>query len=178
MRRIQPPSTCSRQSGGGCQFRCSFAWRWLHRSGLVMPARNNALPIFHWTIPHFFSQPPFNSRKRPVEVLRMRGSEIEKGVGGTGASRLIPFERRTRAVARAGENDKFESPRSVALERHFTVPEVARRWGMSEKSIRRFFANEPGVLKWGSPETRKKRGYCNLRIPESVLIRVHQRRAG
>ena len=108
----------------------------------------------------------------------MRGTEIERTEGASESPRLIPFERRTRAMARINEDDGPASPRSVALERHFTVPEIARRWGMSEKSVRRFFADEPGVLKWGSPETRKKRRYCNLRIPESVMIRVHQRRAG
>ena len=104
--------------------------------------------------------------------------EIEKRESGNESVRLISFESRSRARARMNEGDDADSSHSGALERHFTVPEVARRWGMSEKAVRRFFANEPGVLKWGSPETRKKRGYCNLRIPESVLIRVHQRRAG
>lgn len=71
-----------------------------------------------------------------------------------------------------------ETPQSIALERHYSVPEVAELWRMSEKSVRRLFAEESGVLRWGTPETSRKRGYCNLRIPESVLIRVHQRRAG
>ena len=65
---------------------------------------------------------------------------------------------------------------SVALERHYSVPEIAELWSMSEKSVRRLFAGEGGVLEWGTPETLRRRGYRNLRIPESVLIRVHQRR--
>lgn len=65
---------------------------------------------------------------------------------------------------------------SVALERHYSVPEIAELWSMSEKSVRRLFAGEGGVLEWGATETLRKRGYRNLRIPESVLIRVHQRR--
>ena len=40
----------------------------------------------------------------------------------------------------------------------------------------RMFEDEEGVLQWGSPETRRKRGYITLRIPESVLHRVHQKR--
>jgi hypothetical protein len=52
---------------------------------------------------------------------------------------------------------------------------------MSQKTVRRLFEHEGGVFRWGSEEEilprRHKRGYCNLRIPESVLIRVHQRRA-
>ena len=65
---------------------------------------------------------------------------------------------------------------SVALEKHYTVPEVAGLWGISEKTVRRLFDAEDGVLRWGSDETARKRGYHNLRIPQSVLIRVHQRR--
>ena len=65
---------------------------------------------------------------------------------------------------------------SIALERHYSVPEIAELWAMSEKSVRRLFAGENGVLEWGTHEGARKRGYLNLRIPESVLIRVHQRR--
>ncbi len=75
-----------------------------------------------------------------------------------------------------------ETLESIALERHYSVPEIAEMWGVSQKTARRFFEKEGGVLRWGSQEEilprRRKRGYCNLRIPESVLIRVHQRRAG
>lgn len=49
-------------------------------------------------------------------------------------------------------------------------------WGISEKTVRNLFEGEEGVLRWGRPETLRKRGYYNLRIPESVLIRVHHRR--
>jgi hypothetical protein len=49
-------------------------------------------------------------------------------------------------------------------------------WTLSEKTIRRMFDEEPGVLQWGSPETRRKRGYQTLPIPESILLRVHQKR--
>ena len=71
---------------------------------------------------------------------------------------------------------------SIALERHYSVQEIADMWAMSPKTVRRLFENEGGVLRWGSEEQltrhRRRRGYCSLRIPESVLIRVHQRRAG
>jgi hypothetical protein len=66
---------------------------------------------------------------------------------------------------------------SVALERHYSVPEeVAALWGVSEKTVRRLFDGEEGVLRWGRVESGRKRAYCNLRIPQSVLIRVHHRR--
>ena len=69
-----------------------------------------------------------------------------------------------------------EGIHSVALERHYSVPQVAALWHISEKTVRRLFDGEDGVLRWGTSETLRKRGYQNLRIPESVLIRVHHRR--
>src|SRR5579862_1763001 len=63
----------------------------------------------------------------------------------------------------------------IALERHYSVCELAQLWGLSEKTIRRMFVDEPGVMKWGHEEGRFKRGYMTLRIPESVVQRVHRR---
>jgi transcriptional regulator GlxA family with amidase domain len=65
---------------------------------------------------------------------------------------------------------------ALAFERHYTVAEIAKMWALSEKTIQRMFEDEPDVLQWGSPETRRKRGYQTLRIPESVLLRVHRKR--
>jgi hypothetical protein len=69
-----------------------------------------------------------------------------------------------------------EGIHSVALERHYSVPEVAALWRVSEKTVRRLFDGEEGVLRWGHAETVRKRGYYNLRIPQSILVRVHHRR--
>jgi MarR-like DNA-binding transcriptional regulator SgrR of sgrS sRNA len=65
---------------------------------------------------------------------------------------------------------------ALGLERHYSVSEIAKMWALSEKTVRRMFEDEEGVLQWGSPETRRKRGYITLRIPESVLLRVHRQR--
>ena len=62
-----------------------------------------------------------------------------------------------------------------ALEKHYSIGEVAKMWGWSQNTIRRMFANEPGILEWGTEETRFKRSYTTLRIPESVMARVHRR---
>jgi AraC-like DNA-binding protein len=72
------------------------------------------------------------------------------------------------------------SPASAAFERHYSVGELAQLWGLSERTIRRIFNSEPGVFRWESTETRFKRGYTTLRIPESVVQRVHRklRKAG
>jgi hypothetical protein len=61
----------------------------------------------------------------------------------------------------------------AALEKHYSVSEVASLWNLSEDSIRRIFRDKPGVLKLDSPERLRKRGYCVLRIPESVVQKVH-----
>jgi len=68
------------------------------------------------------------------------------------------------------------SQATPSLERHYSVAEVAKMWALSEKTVRRMFGDEEGVLNWGAPETRRKRGYRTLRIPESVLHRVHRKR--
>ncbi len=61
----------------------------------------------------------------------------------------------------------------VATETHYTVGEVVKFWRLSDEYVRQRFRDEPGVLKVERPETLHKRKYTTLRIPESVLIRVH-----
>lgn len=65
--------------------------------------------------------------------------------------------------------------KDLSAERHYSVAELARLWNLSQKTIRRMFENEPGVLQWGSQETRSKRSYVTLRIPETVALRLHRR---
>lgn len=60
------------------------------------------------------------------------------------------------------------------MEKHYSVNEVAKSWGLSGNTIRRIFENEPGVIEWGTAESRFSRGYRTLRIPESVMLRVHR----
>jgi hypothetical protein len=43
--------------------------------------------------------------------------------------------------------------------------------------VRRTFRNEPGVIAITHPERRGKRPYSRLSIPESLLVRVHERLA-
>ena len=60
-----------------------------------------------------------------------------------------------------------------ALEKHYSVAEIAELWQLSHDSIRRIFRDRPDVLKMSAAETRFKRGYCVLRVPESVVQKVH-----
>jgi hypothetical protein len=64
---------------------------------------------------------------------------------------------------------------AAALERHYRPDELAETWGLSVKVIRQIFSSEDGVLKVDRPETRNKRGYCTMRIPESVVVGVHKK---
>jgi transcriptional regulator GlxA family with amidase domain len=65
---------------------------------------------------------------------------------------------------------------SPAIERHYTVAEVAILWNLSRDTIRRLFQNEPGVIVLTAATHRGKRRYKTLRIPESVLLRVHRQK--
>ena len=62
----------------------------------------------------------------------------------------------------------------AALEKHYSVSEIAILWNLSEDTIRSLFRDEPGVLKIGSSFKRRKRGYVTLRVPESILQKVHE----
>lgn len=64
---------------------------------------------------------------------------------------------------------------TTATERHFTVEEISELWNLSRDTIRRLFLNEDGVLKISRPGNRYKRTHNTLRIPESVMCRVHRR---
>jgi hypothetical protein len=63
-----------------------------------------------------------------------------------------------------------------ATEPHYSPEQVAQLWQLDPKSIRRIFRDEDGVLCFGrAVSTRTKRAYTTLRIPQSVLERVHRR---
>jgi hypothetical protein len=54
-----------------------------------------------------------------------------------------------------------------------TVAKVAEILGVSKDTVRRLFADEPGVIDLGRHEpTRGKRRYRVLRIPSGVINRV------
>ena len=72
---------------------------------------------------------------------------------------------------RRGHDQSSPTP---ALERHYSVGEVAQLWNLSVRTVKKMFWNEPGILRWGNEETRFKRSYITIRIPESALQRVHR----
>lgn len=71
-------------------------------------------------------------------------------------------------------NPTREVGTTIATERHYSVFEVAELWNVSTETVRRLFYNQPGVLIFGSPETRYKRKRETMRIPASVVALVHE----
>jgi len=63
----------------------------------------------------------------------------------------------------------------LANQKHYSIIEISKLWGLSRETVRKIFEDEPGVIVWGHSETRSKRGYRTIRVPESVLHRVHHR---
>ena len=64
---------------------------------------------------------------------------------------------------------------SVHIERHYSVAEIAEMWSLSPDKVRELFESEPGVLVIGERSPRHKRRYVTLRVPQTVLERVHSR---
>jgi hypothetical protein len=60
-----------------------------------------------------------------------------------------------------------------ATQRHYSVIEISKLWKLCPDSVRALFRDVPGVIRINRPKTRKKRAYLSLRIPESVMQRVH-----
>ena len=80
-------------------------------------------------------------------------------------------------TAKGSENGQSDWPHveDLSKERHYSIDEISTLWGLSHKTIRRIFHNEPGVVELGTEESRSKRAYITRRIPESVMRRVHRR---
>ena len=70
-----------------------------------------------------------------------------------------------------------EQENTVPAERHYAVIEVAEMWNLSPDKVRELFEQEPDVLVIGDRNPRHKRRYLTLRIPQTVLLRVHSRLA-
>ena len=68
---------------------------------------------------------------------------------------------------------QIQSP--ALVERHYAVTEIAEMWNLSADKVRELFVDEQGVLVIGERSPRRKRRYITLRIPQSVLERVHRR---
>jgi hypothetical protein len=90
---------------------------------------------------------------------------------------LDPAPKSKPATPGRGQTHKYVGKKYTNLvveEKHYSVAEISKLWNVSVDLVRDTFAAEKGVLKWHRPATRTKRAYSLLRVPESVLARVHR----
>jgi len=92
---------------------------------------------------------------------------------------LQPSEQQAKTVATDGRQalrDHHDlTGQHPALELHFSAQDIAEMWKLSPDSVRRLFEGEPGVLVIQHPTLRRRRRYRTLRVPQSVVERVHRR---
>src|SRR6266699_1105175 len=62
----------------------------------------------------------------------------------------------------------YSSAECVEQEQHFTPAQIAKQWGVSVYTVRRLFADVPGVLKIG-----QKGRHVSLRVPGRLLKAYH-----
>jgi hypothetical protein len=63
----------------------------------------------------------------------------------------------------------------ISEEKQFSVQQIAESWNLSENAVRGLFRDGPGVVRFMQPARRGTRHYVTLRIPQSVMDRVHRR---
>lgn len=78
---------------------------------------------------------------------------------------------KTRELPKTIENETA----SDMFEKHYSINEISDLWGLSQKTVRRIFEHEPGVIELDNSRSRHKRTYVTRRVPESVLRRVHRK---
>jgi SAM-dependent MidA family methyltransferase len=78
-------------------------------------------------------------------------------------------------MAYDGSNPATQALLPRFQERHYAVAELLEMWNLSPDVIRKIFEHEAGVLVVGDYGSRNKRRYTTLRIPQSVVERVHRR---
>ena len=68
-----------------------------------------------------------------------------------------------------------QASNAASLEKHYRYKELKPLMGLSDRSLRRLFEQEPGVVVLPHEICRKKRKYETVLIPESVVQRVLRR---
>lgn len=119
---------------------------------------------------------PYSKHLTPATlgIIAVLPSEISEAVC---AERSAETGNQKLPIQQISERSKMQQ-RRVSEERHFTVPELARRWHYDPKTIRKWFKGKPGVLHDPHPATRRKRAYTVLRIPESIAYAEYAKRTG
>jgi len=74
-----------------------------------------------------------------------------------------------------GQHENTNTIETTMFEKHYSAKEIAEQWNLHVDTVRKIFDKESGVLRMGNPESRHKRGYKTIRVPESVMLRVYRR---
>ncbi len=61
------------------------------------------------------------------------------------------------------------------IEKHYRIKELVKLTGFSDRTLRRMFSEEPGVVVLTQIKKRSVRKYAAMSIPESVVNRVLNR---
>lgn len=78
------------------------------------------------------------------------------------------MRRRHGAVIKSSPVPSYGPAEQVEHEQHFTPSQIAKQWDISVTTVRRLFADTPGVLKIG-----QKGKHVSLRIPGRLLKAYH-----
>jgi len=68
--------------------------------------------------------------------------------------------------------------KNLSQEKHFKVTDLAKKWNLDPKTVRRMFKGMTDVFHDPHPERRNKRPYTTIRIPESVAYAEYAKRIG
>lgn len=68
-----------------------------------------------------------------------------------------------------------QASNAPSLEKHYRYKDLRPLIGLSDRSLRRLFEQEPGVVVLPRQICRKKRKYETVLIPQSVVDRVLRR---
>lgn len=61
---------------------------------------------------------------------------------------------------------------SATFEKHFSIGELAKTWGLGRETVRKLIQYEPGVIKLRMGRNKKNTHYS---VPASVAQRLHTR---
>ena len=51
------------------------------------------------------------------------------------------------------------------MEKHYSLEQIGELWGLSTRTVRKMYENEPGIIVFGNAGSLKKRRYLTLRTP-------------
>ncbi len=120
-------------------------------------AAGGAVPLKEVAPAHTFRQTPSKLEQRQAKMLAEN-------------ARAVMPDRLTVEAKAPAETDVLNP-----LEKHYTTHEIAAAWNVHPVTVYRDFVDEKGVVKLGSGSPRR-RTRRELRIPESVLMRVYDKR--